>query len=287
MVFRKDIDRGHLGYTDLLTGERLVDQGATVSQFYDENPLTFQDSLRVRADFDRHFSKVYLNSALRKAIPKNGYFLDVGCGDGGLANYVALRHDISVFGADISIENVKRASKLSTDLATENCSFVRCDALRHPFADNSFDVISARLLLQQTKDPAKTFGHIARACKPNGWVLIELSRPMSRLHELIARVLFKNSPIITKRIAQISKSKSLTLHPRISYDECIRFAASHGFDVVRFFPDVMNFVSDDSWGLTNSRPLGNFFDRLLTQVVHEFLWLDQPGNTFVLLKKVS
>ena len=33
--------------------------------------------------------------------------LDVGCGDGGLANYVALRHDISVFGADISIENVK------------------------------------------------------------------------------------------------------------------------------------------------------------------------------------
>lgn len=80
------------------------------------------------------FSKVRFTPDVRR-------ILDIGCGIGGAARYIADQQDVHVTGLDLTPEFVETAKALSAETGlTEKTDFIGGSALSLPFEDGSFDM---------------------------------------------------------------------------------------------------------------------------------------------------
>ena len=97
------------------------------------------------------------------------HVLDVGCGIGGPARYLASTYGCRVTGVDLTEEYVAVAKML-----TERCrldhfvDFRQGNALDLPFADASFDLVWCQNVTMNIEDKAAFYREIARVLKPGG-----------------------------------------------------------------------------------------------------------------------
>jgi 2-polyprenyl-6-hydroxyphenyl methylase/3-demethylubiquinone-9 3-methyltransferase len=90
--------------------------------------------------------------------------LDMGCGAGFLTNYLAkLGH--SATGIDLSTTSLEVAKKHDS---TNTVNYLSANAYEAPFADQSFDVISAMDILEHVEQPARLIQEASRLLKPQG-----------------------------------------------------------------------------------------------------------------------
>ena len=121
----------------------------------------------------RHFWFVarrrLLDALLRGAVPVGSErALDVGCGTG--ANTAVLRsHTRSVVGLDYRPEGIATARQQHC----EDASFVRGDSARLPFADRTFDVVTALDVLEHVDDEA-ALEEIVRVLRPGGAIIVSV-----------------------------------------------------------------------------------------------------------------
>jgi demethylmenaquinone methyltransferase / 2-methoxy-6-polyprenyl-1,4-benzoquinol methylase len=100
--------------------------------------------------------------------------LDLCCGTGDLAGRFAGR----VVGADFSAEMLQVAQTRRRG----NIRWVQADALRLPFADGSFDVVSVGYGLRNLADLAAGLREIRRVLRPGGQLLsLDFGKPASAL----------------------------------------------------------------------------------------------------------
>ena len=98
--------------------------------------------------------------------------LDVGCGIGGSARYLAAEYGCRVSGIDLTEEYCSVATMLS-----ERCglaaltSFRAASALELPFSDASFDIAWTEHVQMNIPDKARFYGEIRRVLKPGGKLL--------------------------------------------------------------------------------------------------------------------
>ncbi len=104
------------------------------------------------------------NPWIHKNIPANSSILDIGCGGGFLTNYLA-QNGHSVHGIDLSAQSLEVAKK--TD-STNSVTYLQANATSLPFADNSFDVVSAMDILEHIENPESLISEASRVLKPNG-----------------------------------------------------------------------------------------------------------------------
>ena len=90
--------------------------------------------------------------------------LDVGCGGGFLSNALA-KAGFQVTGLDASAESLKIAQVHDE---TKSVNYITGDAYKLPFADQSFEVVTAMDFLEHVEDPEKVIQEISRVLKPNG-----------------------------------------------------------------------------------------------------------------------
>lgn len=90
--------------------------------------------------------------------------LDVGCGGGFLSNRLALQGH-RVTGLDMSPESLRVAQRHDM---TSNVKYVEGDAYQLPFADASFDAVTAMDFLEHVERPADVVRECARVLKPGG-----------------------------------------------------------------------------------------------------------------------
>lgn len=90
--------------------------------------------------------------------------LDVGCGGGFLSNELA-QAGYAVTGLDASAESLKVAAAHDE---TKSVKYLVGDAYKLPFADNSFEVVTAMDFLEHVEEPEKVVQEIARVLKPDG-----------------------------------------------------------------------------------------------------------------------
>lgn len=90
--------------------------------------------------------------------------LDVGCGAGFLTNEL-VRHGHDVVGLDASAESIEVARFRD---GTRKVSYVYGDAGALPFADASFDAVSAMDLLEHVENPGAIVSEAARVLRPGG-----------------------------------------------------------------------------------------------------------------------
>ncbi len=90
--------------------------------------------------------------------------LDVGCGGGFLSNALA-KSGLAVTGVDIAEDSIKVAALYDV---TKTVKYLTADAYHLPFADASFDVVTAMDFLEHVEDPEKVIQEFSRVLKPGG-----------------------------------------------------------------------------------------------------------------------
>ena len=95
--------------------------------------------------------------------------LDVGCGLGGSARYIANKYGCSVVGIDLTDEYIDVANKL-TELVNldEKVSFKQGSAIELPFTSEKFDIVWTEHTQMNIADKEKFYGELSRVLKPKG-----------------------------------------------------------------------------------------------------------------------
>jgi SAM-dependent methyltransferase len=103
-------------------------------------------------------------------IKENTRVLEVGCGTGGNACYLANKYGCTVMGVDIAEHMVEYAQRRAAELGlTDRVSFSVGDAYSPDFPDDSFDVVLT-VFVSQFLDPARAFPEFLRVLKRGGYL---------------------------------------------------------------------------------------------------------------------
>jgi ubiquinone/menaquinone biosynthesis C-methylase UbiE len=101
------------------------------------------------------------------------HLLDIGCGIGGPARYLAHRFGCRVSGIDLTPEFCDVATALTKLLGMQDQVDARQgDALKMPFADATFDGAYSMNVSMNIADKAGFYREIHRVLKPGGWLML-------------------------------------------------------------------------------------------------------------------
>jgi SAM-dependent methyltransferase len=101
------------------------------------------------------------------------HIIDVGCGVGGPARYLAKRFGCRVSGVDITAPFVEAANKLTALLKMESLVEVKSgDGQQLPFADGVFDGGYAQHVTMNIADRARFFSEAYRVLRPGAFFAI-------------------------------------------------------------------------------------------------------------------
>jgi ubiquinone/menaquinone biosynthesis C-methylase UbiE len=107
-------------------------------------------------------------------INNNTKVLDIACGKGSTAFYLAEKYGCSVVGIDISEKLIQEAKELCDKKElNEQVKFQVGNAMDLPFADNEFDIAISQGILVFVDDKTKTINEATRVLKDGGkagWV---------------------------------------------------------------------------------------------------------------------
>ncbi|MEV4503512.1 bifunctional 2-polyprenyl-6-hydroxyphenol methylase/3-demethylubiquinol 3-O-methyltransferase UbiG [Streptomyces klenkii] len=113
--------------------------------------------------------------------------LDVACGGGLFGPHLAGK-GYRVFGVDLSAMALKEALGHGFD------AVARADITRLPFADASFDVVTAGQCLEHVPDPYTVVAELCRVLRPGGTLIVD-TIPDTRTARLVAITLAENLPL--------------------------------------------------------------------------------------------
>jgi len=119
--------------------------------------------------------------------------LDVGCGAGFLSNELA-KQGLQVTGVDLSEESLKVAAKHDH---TKSVVYQSADAYHLPFADATFDVLTAMDFLEHVEHPDQVVKEFSRVLKPGGLFIFHTFNRNPLAHLIIIKLvewLVKNTP---------------------------------------------------------------------------------------------
>lgn len=182
---------------------------------------------------------------LLASLNKGSYILDVGCGDGIHAQVIRSTHShVSYIGIDIA-----DISHSSTEcFSSKRFRFVRCDALKLPFADNVFDAVFSFGVLGYTPQPKQGFAEMHRVLKPGGfsgiWLYPRQAKLSQALHAM-CRIFLNTLPAKLARMSCYALAPLLWVVPTKSnvslsnstWRECAEIVAVNLLYPVQFFTD--------------------------------------------------
>lgn len=96
--------------------------------------------------------------------------LDIGVGTGMLLPLYP--RDVTVVGIDLSAGMLAKAAAKCREHRLDNCRLVRADAMRLPFAPESFDQIVLTHTISVVSDPIKLIRNVPPLLKPGGRIIL-------------------------------------------------------------------------------------------------------------------
>lgn len=110
-------------------------------------------------------------------IRENSHVLDIACGTGTTSFFLNDKYNCKVTGIDIDEILINKAkSKLYKDNLNRKIDFKLGNALKLPFADNTFDVVISQAFFVLVEEQELALSEIYRVLKPGGYFgALELS----------------------------------------------------------------------------------------------------------------
>ena len=126
-------------------------------------------------------------------IGKDTYVLEVGCGVGATACYLAKEHGCQVIGVDISKAMVARSNeRAQKEGVADRVEFMDADVQDLPFEDGLFDVVISESVLTFVHDKQRAVSECARITKPGGYVALNeelwIETPSAQLVERVRQI---------------------------------------------------------------------------------------------------
>jgi MPBQ/MSBQ methyltransferase len=110
--------------------------------------------------------------ARRAALGPGTRVLDIGCGLGGSARYLAAEHACQVTGVDLTQEYVEVANALAGMVGlSDKVACRQASALNLPFEDGAFDVVWTEHVQMNIADKDAFYREIGRVTRPGGLLL--------------------------------------------------------------------------------------------------------------------
>lgn len=104
-------------------------------------------------------------------ITSGSYVLDVGCGSGATAVYLAQTHGCRVMGVDIHPRMIDRAREMAVRKGvSDQTEFRVADAQDLPFPNNQFDAVITESVTAFPEDKKRAVSEYARVLKNGGYV---------------------------------------------------------------------------------------------------------------------
>jgi demethylmenaquinone methyltransferase / 2-methoxy-6-polyprenyl-1,4-benzoquinol methylase len=126
---------------------------------------------------DRRWRRLVAET-LQPAIGANTRTLDVACGTGDLALTLAETSETSVIGLDFCRPMLELAAR-KAQARGQSLPFIEGDALRLPFADATFDVVTIAFGLRNLASVEAGLSEFWRVLRPGGTLaVLEFSRPI-------------------------------------------------------------------------------------------------------------
>jgi ubiquinone/menaquinone biosynthesis C-methylase UbiE len=123
--------------------------------------------------FTKHLGGVDATDELAELckVTTGKHLLDVGCGAGVTACYLAREYGCRVTGVDILAEMVARSrERAAKEGLADQLSFEVADAQDLPFDDGAFDAVLTESVTAFPKDKLRAVREYARVTKPGGYV---------------------------------------------------------------------------------------------------------------------
>jgi ubiquinone/menaquinone biosynthesis C-methylase UbiE len=132
------------------------------------NEITRQ-SLAPADEFHVRGREVTIELALKSGLQPGMQLLDVGCGIGGPARFLAGEYGCHATGIDLTPEYIRTATLLSKLTKQENqTTFIAGNALELPFDNATFDMAWTQHVQMNIPDKQQFYKEIYRVLKPGG-----------------------------------------------------------------------------------------------------------------------
>jgi len=145
---------------------------------------------------------------LRKSVPADGVWIDLGCGDNRWLERVQARVRL---GIDVGIHDGLRDS-----------TFAQGSVYELPFANESVDALSARFVVEHLSDPIAFFAESARVLKPGGSLVIQTTNVMSPLLFLASKVPYAFRRWFTGRLFRVRETDVFPTYYRFNSPDLYR-----------------------------------------------------------------
>lgn len=161
-----------------------------VNEFYEDNPFPGFNPGKYETREDLGTRASWYAHRLDAEIPFGASVIDVGCGTGQLAAFLALK-DRRVLGVDYSQHSLDLARALKERLALKNVEFERVNILDWDLPRDSFDYVFCNGVLHHTSDPYGGFKNLVAITKPGGLLVVGLYNYYGRFMLLVRRRIVK------------------------------------------------------------------------------------------------
>jgi SAM-dependent methyltransferase len=224
-----------------------------VRRFYEQAPFPGyppRDSLSTFRARAGHNAFVRL---LDRSISADARVLDVGCGTGQMALYLA-RAERVVVGADMTRPSLTLGAAAARRFDLPGVRFVETDLRTAGLAPGSFDVVFSSGVLHHTPDPRAAFASVVPLVRPGGVIVLGLYNAFARMPLRIRRAIARASgfrfipgdPVLRDRQAEPARREAWLRdqyrHPeehRHTLAEVQRWFAENGIDYLRTYPNAM------------------------------------------------
>ena len=179
------------------------------------------------------YSMSHFEEAARDQIDSNTCWLDVGCGHHFLANWKgakeeqALVHSAArVVGIDLDLEALSRHRSFS-QLAMANAGTL-------PFPDETFNLVTANMVMEHIENPVSVFAELARVLGPGGVLLFHTPNSKA-LSVRFARLVpdFVKRPLVVLTEGRTNEDVFHTHYAVNTAREIQDTAQATGFEVAR------------------------------------------------------
>jgi len=108
--------------------------------------------------------------------------LDIGCGPGRHVSALYAHENVTVIGADLSLDDLKQGVKRLQfhDQLGAHCggtwAFTTADITRLPFKDNEFDLVICSEVMEHIPDEGKAASELLRVLKPGHDLVVSVPR---------------------------------------------------------------------------------------------------------------